>query len=77
MMNTVEIWTNHPNGPSQMVEKWKLQPDGRAALTFCKDLSGVPMYDFIGGATPDDGESFLKGLVHVINNSSYMLAKPS
>ena len=74
-MNTVEIWTNRPDQEPEMVEKWTLQADGKAKLAYLKGKEA--RYPTLGDVSPADGKLYLKRLVSVIDNSSYLRAKVS
>ena len=72
-MNTVEIWSDHPESPSELIERWALQ-DGKAILTYMRGKR--PLYPVLGNFLPDQqGEKFLRRLIGVIENSSYMQIK--
>jgi len=71
-MNTLEIWTDSENKPSIMVEKWEMQPDGKAKNTFLK--GDEVRYPYLGDVSPDQGEKYLRRLYNQVNNSSSIKA---
>ncbi len=69
-MKTVSIY----NG-DLLVEKWVLQDDGRAALTYLfrpahGQSTGLPLYPTCGGVDPSNGEEYLERLIISVSRST-------
>ena len=68
-MKTISIYSvDHNSRTKSLIEKWVLQNDGRAALTFCADSE--PLYTSCGGVEPANGEQYLSNLLQVISTST-------
>jgi hypothetical protein len=70
-MKSLEIWTNHPESESKMLEKWEIK-EGVAVPTYL--AKEEPMYSKLGLVTPQDGEKFLKRLAATVDNASFLRA---